>query len=49
MRRAGENAGDDGVPHGERQHGVHHKDDEQEEGHLPRMNRKNINFQNFQF
>lgn len=30
----GEDAGDDGIPHVEGQHGVHHEDDEEEEGHL---------------
>lgn len=32
--RGGEDAGDDGIPHVEGQHGVHHEDDEEEEGHL---------------
>ena len=31
---AGEDAGHDRPAHGEREHGVHHKHDEQEEGHL---------------
>lgn len=34
MRGRGQHAGDDGVPHGERQHGVNHEHDEQEERHL---------------
>lgn len=34
MRRRGEYAGYDGIPHGEGKHGVNHKDDEQEERHL---------------
>lgn len=32
--RGGEDAGDDGISHVEGQHGVHHEDDEEEEGHL---------------
>lgn len=31
MRRGGQDTGDDGLTHGERQHGVNHKHDEQEE------------------
>lgn len=34
MRQAGDGAGKDGSSHGERQHGVDHKHDEEEEGHL---------------
>lgn len=34
MGGGGEHAGDDGVAHVEGQHGVHHEDDEEEEGHL---------------
>lgn len=36
MRDAGDGAGDDGSSHGEWQHGVDDKHDEQEEGHLER-------------
>lgn len=39
MRGACENACNDGIPHGEWQHGVHHEDDEQEKGHLGRIKR----------
>lgn len=34
MREAGQTAGNNGPFHGEGQHGVDHKHDEQEEGHL---------------
>ena len=34
MREAGDGAGDNGRSHGEGQHGVDNKHDEQEEGHL---------------
>ncbi len=34
MRGHGEHAGYDGISHGEGEHGVYHKDDEQEERHL---------------
>ena len=40
MRRAGDGAGDYGSSHGEGQHGVNNKYDEQEEGHLDTGNRK---------
>lgn len=42
MRQAGDGAGKDGPSHGERQHGVDHKHDEQEEGHL-QTRRKGVN------
>lgn len=31
VRGGGQDTGDDGVPHGERQHGVNHEHNEQEE------------------
>lgn len=34
VRGGGQDTGDDGVPHGERQHGINHKDNEQKEWHL---------------
>lgn len=34
VRGGGQDTGDDGVPHRERQHGVNHKHNEQEEWHL---------------
>lgn len=34
VRGRGQDAGDDGVPHGERQHGVNHKHNEEEKRHL---------------
>lgn len=40
VREAGDGAGDNGPSHGEGQHGVDDKDDEQEEGHLETGDRK---------
>lgn len=40
VRGGGQDAGDDGFPHGERQHGVNHKHNEQEEGYLQREKKK---------
>lgn len=34
VRGRGEHTGYDGISHGEGEHGVYHKDDEQEERHL---------------
>lgn len=34
VRGRGQDTGDDGVPHGERQHGVNHKHNEEEKRHL---------------
>lgn len=34
VRGGGQDTGDDGIPHGERQHGVNHKHNKQEEWHL---------------
>lgn len=42
MREAGEGAGNNGPSHGERQHGIDNKHDEQEEGHLETGNRKKL-------